>query len=86
MMPYWLYNTMPARIELHVPVMLLSRCAAALPRLRKPLAALHLAFGQPRQEKFVEFLEADRSDDDPLRLASRLRIKLSPLDTDHTPD
>ena len=45
-----------------------------------------LQFGQPRQEELVEFLGADRSDDDLLRLASRLRIDLSPPDSDHTPN
>ena len=86
MVPYWVFHTGPARIERHVPVMPFSRDAAVLPRLRKSLAAYRLAFGQPRQEELVEFLGADRSDDDLLRLASRLRIQLSPPDYDHTPD
>ena len=86
MVPYWVFHTGPARIERHVPVMPFSRDAAVLPRLRKSLAAYRLAFGQPRQEELVEFLGADRSDDDLLGLASRLRIELSPPDSDHTPN
>ena len=86
MVPYWVFHTGPARIERHVPVMPFSRDAAALPRLRKSLAAYRLAFGQPRQEELIEFLGADRSDDDLLQLASRLRIELSPPGSDHTPD
>ena len=86
MVPYWVFHTGPARIERHVPVMPFSRDAAVLPRLRKSLAAYRLAFGQPRQEELVEFLGADRSDEDLLRLASRLRIELSPPDPIHTPD
>ena len=78
MVPYWVFHTGPARIERHVPVLPFSQDAATLLRLRKSLAAYRLAFGQPRQEELVEFLGADRSDDDLLRLASRLRIELSP--------
>jgi len=81
MVPYWVFHRGPARIERHVPVIPFSREAAALPRLRKALAAYRLAFGQPRQEELVEFLGADRSDADLLRLAARLRIDLSPPDS-----
>ena len=86
MVPYWVFHTGPARIERLVPVLPFSRDAAALPRLRKSLAAYRLAFGQPRQEELVEFLKADRSDDDLMQLASRLRIDLSPPKSDHNPD
>ena len=78
MVPYWVFHHGPAKIERHVPVMPFSRDAAALPQLRKALAAYRLAFGQPRQEELVEFLGAHRSDADVLLLASRLRIDLSP--------
>ena len=78
MVPYWVFHQGPAKIERHVPVMPFSRDAAALPRLRKALAAYRLAFGQPRQEELVEFLGADRTDAELLQLASRLRIDLSP--------
>ncbi len=78
MVPYWVFHQGPAKIERHVPFMLFSRDAAALPRLRKTLAAYRLAFGQPRQEELIEFLGADRSDADLLLLASKLRIDLSP--------
>ena len=81
MVPYWVFHQGPAKIERHVPVMPFSRDAAALPRLRKALAAYRLAFGQPRQEELVEFLGADRSDADLLEMASRLRIDLSPPDS-----
>lgn len=86
MVPYWVFHTGPARIERHVPVMPFSRDAAVLPRLRKSLAAYRLAFGQPRQEELVEFLGADRSDEELLRLALPLRIDLSPPDPYHTRD
>ena len=82
--PYWVFHRGPARIERHVPVPPFSRDAAALPRLRKALAAYRLAFGQPRQEELVEFLGADRSDAELMQLASRLRINLSPPASDRT--
>ena len=85
MVPYWVFHKGPARIQRYVPVMPFSRDAATLPRLRKSLAAYRLAFGQPRQDELVEFLGADRSDDDLLQLASQLRIDLSPPGSDHTP-
>jgi len=77
MVPYWVFQG-PARIERHVPILPFSRDAAALPRLRKTLAAYRLAFGQPRQEELVEFLGADRTDVELLEMASRLRIDLAP--------
>ena len=73
-MPYWVFHRGPAKIERLVLVLPFSQDAAALPRLRKSLAAYRLAFGQPCQQELVEFLGADRSDDDLLQLASRLRI------------
>ncbi|WP_423918961.1 DEAD/DEAH box helicase [Candidatus Poriferisodalis sp.] len=78
MVPYWVFHRGPAKIERHVPVLPFSRDAAAVPQLRKSLAAYRLAFGQPRQEELVEFLGADRTDEELLQLASRLRINLAP--------
>ena len=76
--PYWVFNEGPAKIQRHVPVLPFSRDAAAVPQLRKALAAYRLAFGQPRQEELVEFLSADRSDEELLNLTARLKIDLSP--------
>lgn len=85
MVPYWVFHQGPAKIERHVPVLPFSRDTAALPRLRKTLAAYRLAFGQPRQEELVEFLGADRSDTELLLLASRLRIDLTPPEIGRRP-
>lgn len=78
MVPYWVFDRGPAKIERHVPLLPFSRETDLLPRLRKTLAAYRLALGQPRQEELVEFLGADRSDAELLLLASRLRIDLAP--------
>lgn len=82
MVPYWVFPRGPAKIQRLVPVLPFSRDATVLPQLRKTLAAYRLAFGQPRQDELVEFLGADRSDADLLLLASRLRIDLTPPETE----
>ncbi|MYB03505.1 MAG: hypothetical protein F4011_00150 [Acidimicrobiaceae bacterium] len=74
MVPYWVFHQGPARIERHVPVMPFSQEAAALPKLRRTLAAYRLAFGQPRQEELVELLGELASDEQ----LQQLRIDLSP--------
>ena len=74
MVPFWVFNEGPAKIERHVPVLPFSTEAATLPRLRKTLAAYRLAFGQPRQEELVEFLGENLSHEE----LDRLRIDLSP--------
>ncbi|WP_419930853.1 DEAD/DEAH box helicase [Candidatus Poriferisodalis sp.] len=76
--PYWVFNDGPAKIQRHVPVLPFSRDAAAVSQLRKALAAYRLAFGQPRQEELVEFLSADRTNQELLQLTARLKIDLSP--------
>lgn len=78
LVPYWVFPAGPAKIARYAPILPFSREAASLPLLRKTLAAYRLAFGQPRQEELVEMLGADRSDEELLELASRLRIDLSP--------
>ena len=78
MAPYWVFPDGPASIERLVPVLPFSSEAVALPRLRRTLAAYRLAFGQPRQEELIEFLKADRSDDEIIALAKRVRINLAP--------
>jgi hypothetical protein len=75
MVPYWVFHGQ-AKIERLVPVLPFSREEAALPRLRKTLAAYRLALGQPRQEELVEFLGENFSDEE----LGRLRIDLSPCE------
>jgi hypothetical protein len=83
MAPYWVFPDGPASIERLVPVLPFSNEAVALPQLRRTLAVYRLAFGQPRQEELIEFLKADRSDEELLELAGRLRIDLRPPKIDH---
>jgi len=76
--PYWVFNGGPAKIQRHLPVLPFSRDAAAVSQLRKALAAYRLAFGQPRQEELLEFLSAGRTDEELCKLVEGLRIDLSP--------
>ena len=78
MVPYWVFNEGPARIERLVPTLPFGRDSMRLPRLRKSLAAYRLAFGQPRQDELAEYLNADKTDEELLKLISRLRVDLSP--------
>lgn len=84
MVPYWVFHQGPARVERHVPVLPFSRDATSLPRLRRTLAAYRLAFGQPRQEELVEFLNAERSDAELMALISKVRIDLTPPEVEIT--
>ena len=76
--PYWVFKDGPAKIQRHVPVLPFSRDEVTVSRLRNSLAAYRLAFGQPRQEELIEFLGADRTDEELRQLTSRLKIDLSP--------
>lgn len=78
MVPYWVFPNGPVQVERYVPIFPFSKEHAALPRLRKTLAAYRLAFGQPRQDELLEFLGANRSETELLALAAKLRIDLSP--------
>ncbi len=72
--------TVQARIERHVPILPFSRDEARLAALKRSLAAYRLAFGQPRQEDLVAFLERSLDADEVARVSEELRIDLAPRD------
>jgi len=78
LVPYWVYDKGAARIERHIPLPPFSRDKAALPRLKKSLAAYRLAFGQPRQEELLDYLRDHHDAEEIDALAAELRIDLSP--------
>lgn len=60
LIPYWLYGTETeglARVERRVPMLTMSREPEQLRRLKKGLVRYRMAFGQPRQQELVEYLE-----------------------------
>lgn len=56
LVPYWVYEG-SHKIDRHVPLYPLSREETHYERLKKTLVLYRLAFGQPRQEDLVAFLE-----------------------------
>ena len=78
MVPYWVYPYGTTRIERHVPLLPFSRDDAEFPRLKESLAAYRLAFGQPRQEDLVKFLQRHHSEEEINKMISSLRINLTP--------
>jgi Helicase conserved C-terminal domain len=78
LVPSWIYAHGPARIERHAPILPFSRDEARLAALKRSLAAYRLAFGQPRQEDLVAFLERSLDADEVARVSEELRIDLAP--------
>jgi hypothetical protein len=78
LVPSWIFAHGPARIERHVPILPFSRDEAHLAALKRSLAAYRLAFGQPRQEDLVAFLERSFDEDEVARVSEELRIDLAP--------
>ena len=59
LMPYWLFETEGGwSVERRVPLLPLSREVAKLQRLKQMLAVYRLAFGQPRQEDLLAYLNS----------------------------
>jgi len=61
LVPYWIYQG-ATKVERRVPLLPYSREIARLKWLKKSVAIYRLAFGQPRQDDFFEYLSslADR--------------------------
>lgn len=78
LIPYWIYEEGPFRIERHVPALPLSRELEQLRELKSALAAYRMVFGQPRQEDLLEFLRSKLSDEIPVEDVLQYRIDLSP--------
>ena len=79
LVPYWIYEIENgAKVERRVPVLPLSRDTAQLKRLKRSLAVYRLAFGQPRQEDLLAYLERVLEAGDTDVDLDRWRISLSP--------
>jgi hypothetical protein len=66
------------RIERYVPALPLSRERARLVQLRRSVAAYRLAFGQPRQEDLIEYLERELTPAQLQEAIETCRIDLAP--------
>nr|WP_038885613.1 helicase-related protein [Cronobacter dublinensis] len=76
LVPFWIFENGPARVERRIPLLPYSREVGKLKRLKQGLALYRLAFGQPRQEDLLSSLSRhDRPFDE--EIAGQL-ISLSP--------
>jgi len=79
LIPYWVYPIDGgASIERHAFTLPLSRDVERFRDLQTALATYRLAFGQPRQEELISFLERWYGPEERLELAQRLGITLAP--------
>lgn len=79
LVPYWVFEDGPARVERRVPLTPFTREHAQLARLKRRLALYRLVFGQPRQEDLLAYLETTGMAD---RDLSRWKIDLAPAAAD----
>lgn len=56
LVPYWIYDG-PIKVERRVPLLPYSREVARLKWLKKSVAVYRLAFGQPRQDDLLTYLQ-----------------------------
>ncbi|WP_045221855.1 helicase-related protein [Desulfonatronum thioautotrophicum] len=80
LVPYWLYDEGPARIERHIYMIPFSREIAKLKQLKKRLAFYRLAFGQPRQEDLIASIDI-KEDDANAKILDAM-ISLAPRQSD----
>ena len=80
LVPYWHLPKGRAKITRFVPMMPLSRDVLKLEHALKVMAIYRLAFGQPRQEEFLDNLLKRKFTDDEIGWITRmLVINLSPM-------
>lgn len=80
LVPYWVYPVEGgASIERHVFTLPLSRDVERLRDLKGALATYRLAFGQPRQEELVAFLDRWYDESERALLVDALGINLAPV-------
>lgn len=78
LVPFWIYENGPARVERRVPMLPFSREQAQLRRLKDRLAIYRLVFGQPRQEDLLAHLEQRAMRGESVAEMGRWRICLAP--------
>ena len=77
LIPYWIYEG-PARVERRVPMLPFSREVRRLEWLKHSLTVYRLAFGQPRQEDLLEYLQCLFGTDTAIEDLAELQIRLEP--------
>lgn len=78
-MPYWIYRAEGGvSIERRVPMLPFSSECRRLPKLKADLALYRLAFGQPRQEDLLAYIQQVSGDSNVDLDLDELRIRLAP--------
>jgi hypothetical protein len=79
LVPFWVYTPEGgARIERHLPMILLSKEVEQAEGLRRSLAVYRMAFGQSRQDDLVQFLQQYLTTEQINAAVTELRIDLTP--------
>ena len=77
LIPYWIYEG-PVKVERRVPMLPFSREVRRLEWLKHSLTVYRLAFGQPRQEDLLEYLQSLLGTNTAIEDLSELQIRLEP--------
>ena len=77
LIPYWIYEG-PVKVERRVPLLPFSREVRRLEWLKHSLTVYRLAFGQPRQEDLLEYLQSLLGTDNAIEDLAELQIRLEP--------
>ena len=77
LIPYWIYEG-SVRVERRVPMLPFSREVTRLAWLKRSLTVYRLAFGQPRQDDLLDYLQTLAGDGMDSNLLTDLQIRLEP--------
>lgn len=78
LIPYWIYEG-SVQVERRVPMLPYSRELTRLAWLKRSLTVYRLAFGQPRQDDLLDYLQSVAGDGMDASLLDELQIRLEPL-------
>lgn len=81
LIPYWIYEG-SVRVERRVPILPFSREVTRLAWLKRSLTVYRLAFGQPRQDDLLEYLQALIGSGMGVSDLADLQIRLEPVALD----
>jgi hypothetical protein len=84
LIPYWIYEG-SVRVERRVPILPFSREVTRLAWLKRSLTVYRLAFGQPRQDDLLEYLQALVGSGMAAGDLADLQIRLEPVAPDSAP-
>jgi hypothetical protein len=77
LVPYWIYEG-PVKVERRVPMLPFSREVKRLEWLKRSLTIYRLAFGQPRQDDLLDYLQTLMGKDIKIDELLDLQIRLDP--------